>query len=88
MATKSWRTEDWVAVYIGFFILAVILAAFSYKWFDLGSLRPSFRWTTDSQLASSAQSWRAAAMNFATAVFDINSSNNSVEDSKLLLIRS
>jgi len=60
MATKSWRTEDWVAVYIGFFILAVILAAFSYKWFDLGSLRPSFRWTTDSQLASSAQSWRAS----------------------------
>src|SRR6185503_11992559 len=60
MATKSWRTEDWVAVYIGFFILAVILAAFSYKWFDLGSLRPTFRWTTDAQIASSAPGWKAS----------------------------
>src|SRR5919106_456526 len=27
MAAKGWRTEDWVAVYMGFFIIAVILAA-------------------------------------------------------------
>ena len=58
MAANKWRTEDWVAVYLGFFILAVILAAFSYKWFDFGSLRPTFRWTTDAQLASSAPAWR------------------------------
>ena len=60
MATKSWRTEDWVAVYIGFFVLAFILAAFSWKWFDLGALRPTFRWTADSQIASSAPGWKAS----------------------------
>jgi uncharacterized membrane protein YadS len=60
MAIKSWRTEDWVAVYLGFFIIAVILAAFSWKWFDLGALRPTFRWTADSQIASSAAGWRAS----------------------------
>src|ERR671914_2743738 len=60
MAAKSWRTEDWVAVYLGFFIIALILAAFSGKWFDFGSLRPTFRWTTDAQIASSANGWRAS----------------------------
>src|SRR5688572_3747652 len=60
MAAKSWRTEDWVAVYLGFFIIAVILAAFNWKWFDLGALRPTFRWTADSQIASSAPGWRAS----------------------------
>jgi uncharacterized membrane protein YadS len=60
MAAKSWRTEDWVAVYIGFFVLAVILAAFNWKWFDLGALRPTFRWTADSQIASSAPGWKAS----------------------------
>jgi uncharacterized integral membrane protein (TIGR00698 family) len=60
MAAKGWRTEDWVAVYIGFFIIAVILAAFSWKWFDLGALRPTFRWTTDAQIASSAPGWKAS----------------------------
>ena len=60
MAARSWRTEDWVAVYLGFFIIAVILAAFSYKWFDLGALRPTFRWTADSQIASSAPRWKAS----------------------------
>jgi uncharacterized membrane protein YadS len=60
MATKSWRTEDWVAVYLGFFIIAVILAAFNWKWFDLGVLRSNFRWTADAQIASSAPKWRGA----------------------------
>ena len=41
-------------------IIAVILAAFSWKWFDLGALRPTFRWTTDAQIASSAQGWKAS----------------------------
>jgi uncharacterized membrane protein YadS len=60
MATRSWRTEDWVAVYLGFFIIVVILAAHSGKWFDFGQLRPTFRWTADSQIASSAPGWRTA----------------------------
>ena len=60
MAAKNWRTEDWVAVYIGFLIIAVILAAFSWKLFDLGNLRSTFRWTTDAQIASRAPGWTAA----------------------------
>jgi len=60
MATKNWRTEDWVAVYIGFLIIAVILAAFSWKLFDFGNLRSTFRWTTDAQVASRAPGWTAA----------------------------
>src|SRR5574341_503950 len=55
---KNWRTEDWVAVYLGFFIIVAILAAFSYKWFDLGTLRSNFRWTADAQVAASATGWR------------------------------
>src|SRR5919108_6322895 len=60
MAAKRWRTEDWVAVYLGFFIIAVILAAFSWKWFDLGVARSTFRWTADAQIGSWAPGWRAA----------------------------
>jgi uncharacterized membrane protein YadS len=60
MAAKSWRTEDWVAVYLGFFIIAVILAAFSWKWFDFGVMRSTFRWTADTQIASRAPAWTAA----------------------------
>src|SRR2546426_354499 len=60
MATKSWRTEDWVAVYLGCLVIAVVLAAFSWKWFDLGVTRANFRWTADSQIAGSAPAWRAS----------------------------
>jgi uncharacterized membrane protein YadS len=60
MAAKSWRTEDWVAVYLGFFIIAVILAAFGWKWFDLGTLRSTFRWTADAQITASTAKWRGA----------------------------
>jgi len=60
MAAQKWRTEDWVAVYLGFFIIAVILAAFSWKWFDLGVARSTFRWTADAQIAASAPGWNEA----------------------------
>jgi uncharacterized membrane protein YadS len=60
MAAKGWRTEDWVAVYLGAFIIAVILAAFSWKWFDFASLRPTFRWTADAQIAAATPKWHAA----------------------------
>ena len=79
MATKSWRTEDWVAVYIGFFVLAVILAAFNWKWFDLGALRPTFRWTTDAQIASSAQGWKASLDAIATDRKDLAATANSLK---------
>jgi uncharacterized membrane protein YadS len=60
MAAKNWRSEDWVAVYLGFFIIVLILAAFSGKWFEFGNLRSTFRWTTDAQLAARAPAWSAA----------------------------
>ena len=60
MAVKTWRTEDWVAVYVGFFIIAATLAAFSWKFVDLRGATSSFRWTTDSQIASRAPNWSNA----------------------------
>jgi uncharacterized integral membrane protein (TIGR00698 family) len=60
MATQKWRTEDWVAVYIGFFIIIAALVVFSGKLFDLGQVRSTFRWTTDAQIASRAAGWTAA----------------------------
>ena len=63
---EKWRTEDWVAVYLGFFIILVTLAAFSWKLFDLGMTRVTFRWTADSQIASSSPSWTKALDEIAT----------------------
>ena len=79
MAQKSWRTEDWVAVYLGFLIIAVILAAFSWKWFDLGALRPTFRWTTDAQMAASAQGWKATLDAVAKDRKDLAASANNLK---------
>jgi len=59
MATQKWRTEDWVAVYLGFLIIILTLAAFSGKFFDLRAVGSSFRWTTDAQLAARAPGWSA-----------------------------
>ena len=56
-AAQKWRTEDWVAVYLGFFIIAAALVVFSGKLFDLGQVRSTFRWTTDAQIASRAAGW-------------------------------
>jgi uncharacterized integral membrane protein (TIGR00698 family) len=58
--SRKWRTEDWVAVYLGFFVVAATLVLFNTKLVDLGQIAPSFRWTTDSQIASRAVSWSAA----------------------------
>jgi uncharacterized integral membrane protein (TIGR00698 family) len=59
-ARPEWRTEDWVAVYLGFFIIAAILVIFSGKLLDLRTITSSFRWTTDLQIAARAESWRDA----------------------------
>lgn len=47
MAAKKWRTEDWVAVYLGFFVIIATLVVYSGKLIDLRGAAPSFRWTTD-----------------------------------------
>src|SRR5262249_60278822 len=56
----TWRTEDWIAVYLGFFVILATLVLFNTKLIDLGQLAPSFRWTTDAQIASRAPDWSAA----------------------------
>jgi uncharacterized membrane protein YadS len=60
MAAQKWRTEDWVAVYLGFFIIIAALFIHSAKLFDLGSVRSTFRWTTDAQIAARAADWSTA----------------------------
>lgn len=60
MTTRSWRTEDWTAVFLGFLIIAAVLAAFQWKVVDLGSVVAGFRWTTDGQIASQTPGWIAA----------------------------
>ncbi len=57
MATQNWRTEDWTAVYLGALIIALVIAAFSWKFIDLRNIVPTYRWTTDGQLASRAPGW-------------------------------
>lgn len=60
MAAQKWRTEDWIAVYLGGVIIAVIIAAFSWKLFDLRDVVSTFRWTTDAQIAQSTPGWISA----------------------------
>ncbi|HYN13706.1 MAG TPA: putative sulfate exporter family transporter, partial [Burkholderiales bacterium] len=55
----KWRTEDWVAVYIGFLIIILTLAAFSWKFVDLANASSTFRWTTDGQIAARTPGWGA-----------------------------
>lgn len=59
MAAQKWRSEDWVAVYLGFLVIILTLAAFSGKFVDLKAASSSFRWTSDAQLAARAPGWNA-----------------------------
>ena len=59
MATRGWRTEDWMAVFLGFLIIVVTLAFFNTKAVDLGMARSTFRWTTYEQIAARAPGWIA-----------------------------
>ena len=55
-----WKNEDWLAVWLGFFIIILILAAFQFKLFNLSSLSVNFKWTTDAQVASRIDKWKQA----------------------------
>ena len=57
VAARGWRTEDWVAVLIGFVVIAGIIASFHWKMFDVSTIVASHRWTTDTQLAGLAPEW-------------------------------
>jgi uncharacterized integral membrane protein (TIGR00698 family) len=59
-ATQRWRTEDWIAVVLGFLVITCVLAAFQWRLFDLRNVVPNFRWTTDSQIAAMTPGWTAA----------------------------
>src|SRR5215211_6481739 len=54
-----WRTEDWIAVFLGFLVILATLAVFQWKVADLRTVVPTFRWTTDSQIASMTPGWTA-----------------------------
>jgi uncharacterized membrane protein YadS len=52
-----WKTEDWLAVWIGF--LVIIGAIFLYKWtsVEVPKLKINYRWTTQGQLVSQGDKW-------------------------------
>jgi hypothetical protein len=56
-STARWRTEDWIAVVLGFVVIATVLILFQWKVFDLRNVVPTFRWTTDSQIAALTPGW-------------------------------
>ena len=58
--TRTWRTEDWIAVVLGFLVIVSVLVLFQWKVFDLRNVVPTFRWTTDSQITSLTPGWTAA----------------------------
>jgi hypothetical protein len=59
VSAGGWRTEDWIAVILGFLVIAAVLAAFHWKVVDLSNLVQSYRWTTDGQIASFSANWRS-----------------------------
>jgi uncharacterized membrane protein YadS len=59
-AAPRWRTEDWIAVVLGFLVITAVLAVFQWKVADLRNVVPNFRWTTDSQIGSMTPGWTEA----------------------------
>jgi uncharacterized integral membrane protein (TIGR00698 family) len=57
VAARRWRTEDWIAVVLGFLVITSVLVVFQWKVADLRNVVPTFRWTTDSQIASLTPGW-------------------------------
>src|SRR5882762_6983723 len=59
-ASRVWRTEDWIAVVLGFLVIAAVLLAFQWKVADLRNIVPSFRWTTNEQIELLTPNWSKA----------------------------
>src|ERR1700752_3426755 len=55
--TRRWRTEDWIAVVLGFLVIATVVTLFQWKVVDLRNAVPTFRWTTDGQIAAMTPGW-------------------------------
>jgi len=58
-ALSSWRSEDWLAVLLGFVVIGLVIAAFQWKLVDLRNVVSNFRWTTDAQISSLTPGWTA-----------------------------
>ena len=50
--TSRWTSEDWMAVVLGFLVIATVVAVFHWKVADLRNVVSTYRWTTDAQIAS------------------------------------
>ena len=59
-AAQRWATEDWMAVLLGFLVIAAVLALFHWKVVDLRNVVSTYRWTTDTQIASLTPGWAEA----------------------------
>jgi len=59
MATRGWRTEDWMAVILGFVVIVLVIGFFNTKTVDLRQLVSSYRWTTEGQLQARVPNWIA-----------------------------
>jgi uncharacterized integral membrane protein (TIGR00698 family) len=64
--TRYWRSEDWIAVVLGFLVITAVLLTFQWKVADLRNIVPTFRWTTDSQIAALTPDWTNALDSIAT----------------------
>src|SRR5215207_9651884 len=58
--TRYWRTEDWIAVVLGFLVITAVLLTFQWKVADLRNIVPTLRWTTDAQIAAQTPNWSNA----------------------------
>lgn len=52
-----WKNEDWLAVWVGFVIIVLILFSYNAKLLDMSKIVPSFKWATDGQISSRAADW-------------------------------
>src|SRR5437867_7326704 len=57
---QRWATEDWMAVLLGFLVIAAVLALFHWKVVDLRNVVSTYRWTTDTKIASLTPGWAEA----------------------------
>jgi uncharacterized integral membrane protein (TIGR00698 family) len=52
-----WKQEDWLAVWVGFLIIALVLFFHFTKSLDLNQIAPTYKWTTQGQIASLTPQW-------------------------------
>jgi uncharacterized integral membrane protein (TIGR00698 family) len=82
-APKRRLTEDWMAVLLGFVVIATVLCVFQWKVADLRNVVPTFRWTTESQIASFTPGW-IDALNSISREAEARKQTNVVDLSKAL----